>query len=138
MSELSEKQDEMKSVASERELIMSIDEKGIFDISVLRDGMSCPPTLRERTRAYRSMLSGNHSFYKGIRGILLASVHILRNESKSLFRCSQQKPVRLNESAIPEFDTWAKAMEGLHERPQCGQGSEATASSSLRSSSSVG
>lgn len=97
-------------------------------------------TFRERMLLYYYLLFKKGFAcprYQGIRGILRLSVQFFKNESKSLFRRSQQQVIS-NERTPPEFERWAKAMEGLHDCPQCGQGSEATASSSLRSSSSEG
>lgn len=97
-------------------------------------------TLAERMSVYR-LLVFRKGFacprYQGICGILRLSVQFFRNESRLLFRHSQQQ-VMSNERTLPEFERWAKVMEGRQDRPQCGQGSEATASSSLRSSSSEG
>lgn len=97
-------------------------------------------TLAERMTVYRLLLFKKGftcQRYRGIRGILLLLIQALRNESKSLFRRSQQHVIS-KEKISPEFERWERAMEGLQDRPQCGQGSEATASSSLRSSSSEG
>ena len=98
------------------------------------------PSFSERMRAYRCMAFKKgfvSSRYRGMSGIFRLLIQIVRNEMMSLFRLSQQHDT-LNEHAAPEFERWAKAMEGLQERPQCGQGSEDMADSSLRKSSSDG
>ncbi len=109
-------------------------------LSFYKHGASQRPTFAERMSVYRLLLFRKGFAcprYRGIRGILRLSVQFFRNESKSLFRRSQQQSIR-NDRTSPEFERWARAMEGLQDRPQWGQGSEATASSSLRSSSSEG
>lgn len=109
-------------------------------LSFYKPGNSQRLTFAERMEVYRLLLFEKGFAcprYKGIRGILRLSAQFFRNESKSLFRRSQQQ-VMSNERTLPEFERWAKVMEGRQERPQYGQGSEATASSSLRSSSSEG
>lgn len=86
-------------------------------------------TFAERMAVYRCLLFEKGfacSRYRGIRGILRLSVQFFKNESRSLFRRSQQH-VTANERTSPEFERWARAMEGLQDLPQCGQGSEGAA-----------
>ena len=109
-------------------------------LSFYKHGSSQKLTFAERMSVYRLLLFRKGFAcprYQAIRGILRLSVQFFKNESKSLFRRSQQQSMR-NDKTSPEFERWARAMEGLQDCPQCGQGSEATASSSLRSSSSEG
>ena len=109
-------------------------------LSFYKPGNSQRLTFAERMSVYRLLLFKKGFAcprYQGIRGILRLSVQFFKNESRSLFRRSQQQ-VMSNDKTSPEFEHWAKTMEGREDRPQCGQGSDATASSSLRSSSSEG
>lgn len=109
-------------------------------LSFYKPGSSQRLTFTERMEVYRLLLFRKGFAcprYQGIRGILRLSVQFFKNESRSLFRRSQQH-VMSNDKTSPEFEHWAKTMEGREDRPQYGQGSEATASSSLRSSFSEG
>lgn len=127
-----------KNMKKNKRLLM-IDYNAPMRIIPVGEG-SCTPTFTERMRAYRLMVSRKGLVcgrYRGISGIFRLLIQIARNESMSLFRFSQQQTTS-KDTQSPEFERWAREMEGLQERPQCGQGSDDITSSSLRSSSSEG
>ena len=82
-------------------------------LSFYKPGSSQRLTFAERMSVYRLLLFRKGFAcprYRGIRGILRLSVQFFKNESKSLFRRSQQQDIS-KERTSPEFERWARAME---------------------------